>query len=409
MAAGRLGCSGDIEVFITEKCNDGSTSTDGKPHGKRVCTLTNVATVHWNRILDEISTAQIEIPVGVGTGGGSNPCCGCMALIEPWCHELNIARDGIPVWQGPVTRVTYGFNSVRVEARDFFGWLEKRIPIITLGTTGRPEDLFELTDLAVQVLNAAFSEDDPCVLKNIYQADLNNRPTYIGPIAVPVDNFPTFTGSYFDWMTTLSNLGLDFTIVGRRIVLGVDAADLPIAGVITDEHILGEISYTKDGDLMVNRIYSRYTGDDDAAQCEANAAAGKTPFNSVPCPALIDGPMYCYGPIEKVIEDASGGDLGLGIDAAIQIAQKYLNEGSIAPRTVEVPSGSKLSPDTPFDINELIPGMRVRVAISGLCIEVNSVFKLHEIIYNVDSSGNEEVGITLGPVDLTTGGTGGTI
>lgn len=393
MASGRLGCAGSIEVFVTEKC------LEDPKQGKRVCTLTNIGSLTWNRVLDLISEAEVTVPIGVGTGGGANPCCGCMALVEPWCHELNIARDGVPVWRGPITEVDYGYNSVVIRARDALAWLEKRVPIGVLANAATP---FELTDLGLDVLEGAFAEEDPCVLKYVYQADLNNRPTYIGPVSVSADNFGSFDQTYFDWLTGLSEIGLDFTVVGGRVILNVNSQDLPIAGVITDEHILGEIRVRKDGLLAVNRVYSRYTGDDDPEQCAANAAAGKIPAEfTVPCPAIVDGPKYCYGPLEQTLSDASGGDFANNVDTAIQFGQIYVNGTSVAPRTIEIPGGSQLSPDTPFDINELIPGMRVRAVLNNLCFVVNDVFKLTEVTYSIDADGNEAIGVTLGPLNDT--------
>lgn len=381
MAAGRLGCASETTAFVTFQC--------GTP---RVCTLTNAASITWNRVLDDISEAEVVVPIGNGIGG-VNPCCECLGDIEPWCHELHIVRDGVEVWTGPIHSVEYGYTTVTIRAKDVLSWLAVRIPI---GVFGNANNLQEITDLAKQILDLAFAEHDPCVTPYIYQTDLtpkNTRPTYLGPLAVSTQDFTAFDNYYIDWLHKLSDIGLDFTALGRRIILGVDAADLPIAGQLTDEHILGEISITKNGDLMANRVYVRYEKDDDAATCTANALAGNAVPATVPCPVLVEGPQYCYGPIDTVLPNQTA----TTVKIAKQIGQVYVNTTSIAPRTVNFPQGSKLSPDAPFDINELIPGQKIRLAITGLCLETFSEFKLTGIGFSLQSGGDEEITITAEP------------
>lgn len=389
--SGRLGCVDNISVYITWQCG-----------GPKVCSLESVSEVRWNRILDDISTAEVVIPTAVGTAGGVNPCCGCMGLIEPYCHELNIVRDGEVVWQGPVTTVDYKFNEVRITAEDVLGWTKVRVPQGSFGVTTATE----ITDIAKDMLeNAAFSEHDPCVVEFIYQTDLNNRPTYIGPIQLASDEFPAFEGTVFDWLTKLNDIGLDFTTLGRRIILGVDASDLPAIGTLTEEHILGEFSVKKDGTIMGNRIIVRYPGDDDPAICEANAeaAGGEGAAFTVPCPAIVPDPaeedFMCYGPIERTVSN----ELALDLNSAKAFGLISLSSSKTAPRVVEFPQGSKLAPSTPFGINELIPGTLIRVAVGNLCIPVNQVFKLTEVSYNLGPDGNEEVAISaVSPNDTGT-------
>lgn len=383
MASGRLGCAENTTAFVTFKC--------GAP---RTCTLTNAANITWNRALDKISEAQIVIPIAIGAGR-VNPCCDCLADMEPWCCELHIERDGVLVWSGPIVEIDYGYTQVTVHAQDYIGWLAQRVPLFPLVTATSPA--MEITDFAVSVLDGAFAEDDPCVLRNIYQTDIVNkgRPTYLGPIQLDPSQFPAYEGTYFEWLQHLSDLGLDFVAIGRRIILSVDAVNLPIVGTLTDEDILGEISVKKDGFLMVNRAYVRYKDDDTQAQCIANAKAGKVVAATVPCPAIVDGPKYCYGPIEKIYRDSAA----FNINTAKQIGQLYVNAGSIAPRTIEFPSGSKLSPNAPFDINQLIPGSRIKVAFSGLCLEVFRDFKLLEVGFNLQEGGDEEITVSLGPLN----------
>lgn len=402
----RLGCLSDLQVFVTDKCS-----------APRLCQLTNIVSVQWNRKLDEISEASITVAL-------SDPeCCECMASIEPWCHMIHIIRNGDIVWQGPVTRITYGYESVTIEARDILAFLEVTVPKGSYDNiTISNKNGGEITDLAVDILEIGFAERDSCFTANIVQTDLGNnpitgqpiRPTLFSDTLISEDNgFVAFEGSIFDWLTILAENGLDYTVIGLTIVLGVEATDLPAIGVLTDEHIRGEIAVSKDGYLMTNRVYVRYEGDDIAANCAANCGAGQvppiatcplcndagtnTPCYNTPCPATAEvANKSCYGPIERVFDNGEVGNF----TTAQQTANAYASVGSFAPRTVEFPGGTSLSADTPWDINSMIPGQRVNTAFTGICLDTFQVFVLQGVEYNLDADGDEEISISLGPLNV---------
>lgn len=390
----RLGCTTDISVFITGKC--------GKP---TVCRLQDMSNISWNRKLDDISDATVTIPLAIGAGG-KRPCCGCTGDLEPWCHELHIFRNGAEVWTGPITNITYGFTETRIDAKDVLVWTLFRVPELTLdytiNTDGTPvvagNGLTEVTDIALDILKLAYADEDPCVFDFIFQTDVEygKRPTpfVIGP------KFTKFSGSSFDHLTELASLGLDFTTLGRRIILSAAGTiDRKPIGLLTDQHILGEVAVSKNGLLMGNRAFVRYRGDDTAEQCAANAAAGLTPFQGFPCPALGQADEFCYGPLEILRDDTTE----FGIKTANITAAAYADAGKYAPRTLEFPFGTRLSPDAPFGINDLVPGYRMTVGLQNLCFDVFQDFRIQEVDYSYDVSGEEQIGLTLSNFDLVTG------
>lgn len=473
MAKGRLGCLDTIEAIITDQCG-----------GPRICALTNLASVSFNRVLDDISEAVVVVPLGSGVSN-TKPCCDCLDQIEPWCHELHIIRNGEEVWTGPVNKVTYGFTQVTIQALDVLSWLLVRVPqgvinnsvattslqsgtvdistlkgnetlaigdasnfflasstqsgTVTISTTsGTPpvtttvatltytgisgntltgvnsngstgtistgmtvtglSNGDEITDLGLQILNTAFDEHDPCVLDYVLQTDLDYRPTIYANTVVSSENFPAFEGTVYDWLTNLSELGLDFTVIGRRILLGVTQFNLPRLGTLVDEHILGEIEVAKDGNNMGNRVFVRYEQDTDAAQCLAQNPDIPAP----PCPSISEAGSVvgtedndinsiCYGPIERVFTDA----LSFNYTTAKQTGDSYVVNGQIAPRILTFPSGTKLSPDTPWTLNEMIPGTKVAVDIRNLCLDLHQDMRILEINYSLQVGGDEEISMSL--------------
>lgn len=402
-ATTRLGCLDSIDVYVTDQC--------GSP---RICSLTNVQDVSFNRVLDDISEAIVTVAVGSGVST-SKPCCDCLDLIEPWCHELQIIRNGELVWTGPIIAVTYGYEKVAIEARDVVAWTQVRIPIGKLDNVTAKDAsgniLYpngqEITDIAMDVLETAFNEHDPCVLDYVVQTDLNNRPTLFANTKVsPENGFSAFEGTVFDWLELLADNGLDYTTIGRSIVLSVENVNQAQLGTLRDEHILGEVEVTKDGYSMATRIWTRFEQDDNADQCEAQ----NPDLDSIPCPALSEAAnirnsvnerkgAVCYGPIERLFDDSAPFDY----TTAKQTGDAYIRDGSVAPRLVNFPSGTRLSPDTPWGINDMVPGQKIFTSLSGLCLEVHQPFKILEMTYSLSSGGDEEISISLGAFNILSG------
>lgn len=358
---GRLGCAVN-EAYITNKCGTG-----------RLCDLTDATSIFWERKLDDISTAEVIVAV---SGSVDDPCCLCLADVEPYCHELHITRDGEIVWMGPITSIRYSFDKVLIRADDVLGWL--RVAVLegdidyTTATGIGPADL---TTIAQDIIETALADHpvEPCVLDFII-------PILSGTVGER--KFVRFTDTAFDHLEALSNTGLDYTVVGRSIILGGDDLPTSAIGILTDDYIMGgAVEITKDGELMGNRFYVHFTGD-----------AGS--------PAAAEGDQECYGPIERLRPDTDG---LVDLASATQVAQAYLDAGRIAPRLIEFPPNTRLAPDTPWEISDMIPGQRIDVSLDRFCFPARQSFKLLEVSVKQEDGGDEEIGITLSPVNLITG------
>jgi hypothetical protein len=134
---------------------------------------------------------------------------------------------------------------------------------------------------------------------------------------------------------------------------------------------------------MANRVYVHYEGD------QGIPAIGQREENE----------RYCYGLIERVVD---GNGLAV-LEDAEDTADKMALEGFIAPRVIEIPEGSRLSPDTPFTINQLVPGARMDVAVTRLCLPLTQSFLLTGVTVDYSAGGEEAVGISLRPMNSLTG------
>lgn len=365
---GVLGCSQHV-AYIQDKCN-----------GPRLCELSDITELQYDRRLDDISEAFVIIPI---SGDSDDPCCSCLADVEPWCHQLTIVRelDGV-VWSGPVTKVTYGYNSVRIDAKDKLAWLQKRAIPVTI-TGNNPNTAKCLTTIAKEIIEAAMAEDDsPCLLDCIL--DMGDGLPFGTDRSR--EDFVAFGGpTAYDDLITMGNGGVDYTVVNQCILLtGESLPDVSI-GILTDEMIMGDVSIVKDGDLLANRFWMRYDQDDD---CAGHCIPQGSPY--CPCPAEATGAVECYGRVEKVID-------GIGMPNLISASvagQIYLNSSRLVPRTIEFPGETKLSPECPFELNDIIPGQRMDVALSKLCIPIYQGFKIQQLSVT-DGSDGESISVSL--------------
>jgi hypothetical protein len=375
-----LGCSQHV-VYIQGKCN-----------GARLCELSNVTQLTYDRRLDDISQAMVEIAI---SGDSDDPCCACIGDVEPWCHVLTIVREGDGVvWTGPVQKVFYGYDSVKIEASDKLIWLTARINEIAIDQFAGPGSITPLTDIAETIAQVAMADDgdSPCFMECVLNLG-DGLPVNADRSMI----FPAFDGpTAYDDFTRVADAGIDFTVVNQCLILGPEALPAVAIGTLLDEHILGEISVIKDGSLLANRVYVRYEGDDD---CENVCAPQHLPdpctppdyTECCPCPAVAEGEQECYGSVERLISNSLGIQT---LDMATTTAQTFLNASRIVPRRIEFPTGTRLSPDTPWGIQDMIPGQRIDVALSKLCFPVFQSFKLQQVSVE-DSADGEQISIDL--------------
>jgi hypothetical protein len=110
--------------------------------------------------------------------------------------------------------------------------------------------------------------------------------------------------------------------------------------------------------------------------------------------------QYCYGLIERVRST----DTALAnVESANIVAGIYLGATTTTPRLLDIPDGSQLSPEAPWPFSAMIPGVRVDVGVTRLCVPATQSFRLTGVSVRQTVTG-EEVGISLGPLNILSGG-----
>ena len=285
-------------------------------------------TIDWDRVMDNTALAEVVVRKRAG-------CTRELAQVDPWATEMRIWRDDKMVFEGPIVEYDERRDVATITAATVDTWMKYR----------HLEDVIDHevlpgvtpTSIAREIIEQAFDRDDPRVLeyldvrdggelitRKIGDADRTGAP----PNAE--QELRSLAGSFCDW-----------TVVGRRIIVWPDNYYLSNIGTLMPHHLLGD-------DWSI-----RVRGDDYGSEflMEGDAVLGRS-----------GGVNARYGLVEQTVRD----DTILDTTTADKGAQRLFDiRGARPPRWLVVGEGAQLSAEAPFDIDQLIPGVKLVVDISG--------------------------------------------
>lgn len=341
--------------------------------------VTPVASLFYSRKRDDISNAIID------TNGFGSDCCELLAGLRSWMHEVVIFRDGVRVWEGPITRITYAPDSVEIEAKDVMAYVYRRIMRQGYNDAWRIVNGVELGDTTVverasRITMNALAPDDPNILPYLTSF---NFPDDAPQSRVVPDYSRTAWEEVDDLAATA---GLDYVTVGRRIIYW-------------DTHRpIGRLPEMRDENFSDPPVVSEYG-------MQLATDFGVTNNNGVWGLASRDrGP---YGLIEQ-LASAYGESDGTATEALTPASRAALEktltsqaERNIAgrwptPLVVRVPDNSTLNPETNVGINQLIPGVWIPLRSQGTCRDVAQWQKL-DLVSVTEGSGGERISVTMSP------------
>lgn len=348
----------------------------------RVGEIRGLTHVDWERIRDDISTAQINVK------NWDIDCGNLLAQLQTWAYELVLVRDNgystDRVWEGPITLLTYKVDEVIIQAKDVMGYAYRRIIKQAMNDSGKGHGT-TVTDRAARVLRNTFAPDDPNVL------------AYLNVLARDDDSMqyrstPAYARTAFEEVDDMAaNSGLDYTVIGRSILLW------------GTRHRIGTLPEFKDVDLGAPPIVSEYgmSTANRYAVSDGNGIYGEATRLDV------SGNDSIYGLVEMVSSSwasDSTEDTGTytqeGLDTIRESFEGYA-ERSIADRypppvVVRVPDNTTLNPGTVLSIQQLVPGVVVPLRSTGTLRNVVASQKLDSMKV-VEEAGSETITITLSP------------
>lgn len=334
----------------------------------RIGEIIDLASLSWERVADDISFCDIKI---------ENPSVACEALLgqmEPARHEIVVFRDQQRVWEGPLTLVTYERDRVVLQARDVMHYAYRMAQ--SRDYDNRYPNNTSCIDRSMAQLRNDLGR------REVESPPINVVP-YLTPIAQTGDartsRFTTaFQKTIFDDIDDMAaNSGMDYTVIGRRIVLHDTDTALGQLPTLTDGDFIGNIIVTAYG--METATLAVVTG----ADGQYGAAGGSHPY---------------YGRWE-IVDDAY--DEEAGTDAPTQAelesqADRNLSGRIPTPIQVRIPDGSQLNPTAPIDLLDLVPGVLVPLRATLAGREFSQMQKLRKLKVSEDGSG-EKIQITLVP------------
>lgn len=322
--------------------------------GATVATAETLIEAEWSRVLDDTSAARIVVrPDG--------DCCQAMGRVRSWRHRLDLYREGIPVWSGPIITITWSAEEVQVVAADITAWLDRRVP--------HRDMRFVATDLSVvaeRLISDGFAPDDP-----------GHEVQIVGPSHVRGDReYEEDVGQTGDHLRDLLNTGIDMTTVGSRIlILPEDHCDR--VGSLGDDDFPEGLTVVEDGAALATRwVIHGNTNEDEAVKGVAGGTDGY------------------YRLLERVDEETSILDSG----SAAAAARSRLRASQPAPVFIDSQTAT-LSPDAPVEVASLVPGWCLDITSTATCRTIQQTMKLFALTVSETADG-ETVGVTIAPAGV---------
>jgi len=329
--------------------------------------LTEMSAVRWERIRDDISTAEVTIP--------THSCCQLLGDLRTILMELHIVRSGETVWQGPITRIEYEYDQVQIFAEDLL-WQAKRT-VITQGYDQTFPNITNVIDRMDWLLR------DQCFALH---GDPWNMVPGLTPIHFPgdprssrvVNAYQFYVWEDFDKYAEDS--GTDYTVVNRNVYYFDNHLAWNIIEPLAEQHLSQFPRVVEYGNELATRGYVT-NGQGQAGIAEIPEGIEEYGYIDFLTTNVQEGTVSPEATPEEV---ATWGDT-----ASHNIAERYP-----APVAVVVPENTTLMPGAPWDVADLIPGSWFEVNLTLLCRPINSWSRLNHLIVTEAAPEGETVQIS---------------
>ncbi len=340
----------------------------------RLWVLGPLVEVNWQRVRDDVSVASVTL--------AAPECLQDLSDLEPGRHELVIYRGDQRIWEGPITLVRYERGTVTVEAKDIMFYVQRLI------CRGGMDNAYPNIDTTVNRARNLLVQELP-------RMEALTPPVNVLPHLVTyhhVDDARTSKKTIPFQMTVFEDIddlaaksGIDYTVVGRSIVIHDTHLPLSRTPTVTEADFDGDVIVTAYGNELAT--FAAVTGAEGlygiAATENADPLTGVDPF---------------YG-LWEILDDAydEEGDSTAPDQSQLDSqAQRNLSGRYPTPVTVRIPDGSSLSPLSAVQIDDLVPGTQVPLVATLTGRKLSQMQKLDRLDVSETAAG-EEVRVTLSP------------
>lgn len=362
---------------------------------QRLFTLNDIESVRYTRTLDDISVGEVVI-----SGEACREQAELLGQVEPRRHELVIYRGDDRVWEGPIVSAEWGNDYVRFSARDVLEYLDAR-PITQYWPgpeNGGPELMGDRIEQIIRY-EMAWTYIAPGLSPQFVRpwdsggygsitpaidvlAHLEVRP---GTVITRTETYP-FEMTVYEHLSTLARGGLDYTTIGRKILIWDSRETIGQTRTMTTKDFAGNLKvYGSGQDLVgVQHVVASRDTDDGELPPTSTANVGS---------ALRD--TSYYGPWAK-IHSREEEDTAVSREALNTQALR-LSAGRIPlPTEIVVDGGARILLDDTLTIHSLVAGVDVPIVAVLAGRTMNQVQRFRHIGISETSSG-EEITASLNP------------
>lgn len=337
----------------------------------------------YKRVRDDISDCLFTASTT------DTKCCADFAKMEAGRHEVVIIRNGVRVWEGPITRIAFNSTSVTVAARDPWHYVYRTI------LRGEYNNAYPNIDFATDrvqaILTAELGRGWEALTPPIGVLPWLDIRTDVDTANTSRNTVPYEKTAWEEIDDMAARSGIDYTAVGRRLVVFDTDYVLGRTVPLTDKDI--------DGDLIVTQYGMNLCTYSAVTDGMGNWAA-----------TMVDeGPDPYYGPwemlettysVQDTMQCAAEGAQDAALGEMSEQTVRNLNNRYPSPIVVRIPDNSRLSPDCGLTIDDLVPGVRIPLSATQTCKKVKQEQKLDVVTFTLDQS-DEVITVTMSPAPGT--------
>lgn len=296
--------------------------------------------VQWGRRRDQWSTASVQFVKRPGTD-----CCGEISVVRTWRHELEVSRDGVVVWVGPIQRISENRTRIQIDAADRLVWLSRRV----LRGTRTMTDI-DPTRIFAAVLAEALGRYDTIPV----------RPALVdcGTTASLSWDFANRTTAW-DALRDILGVHVDATMVADILYAGPTTVPAGVVATLSEPDIVGDVDVIEDGDTVATVAHVR--------------AAGGLAATFPPEPSTAPLGDDWWGVIDGIVDRSTAATAA----EALAGARSAWRTRRHPPLFVSLPSAARLAPTAPVTVAQLIPGAQVTLSFTaGRCRPVTGRYEI---------------------------------
>lgn len=349
---------------------------------RRVSELVDLTEVRWTRVRDSASEASVRL-----VGRACHAQADRLREVESSRHELVIFRGTDRVWEGPIRQVQTTGSSAEIFALDVKEYLDYTSMSVEWEAPGSQTVLMgdRLEEIIVHELTTPYGMTTNSGTVVVPRWETISTPINVLPhldvrpgsiyTTAGAEAFEMKVGEFLD---DRADGGLDYTTVGRRLIIWDSAISLGRTRTLTDADFEGDIILTQAGDQHVSISHLSASRDEDDTR--VGHAGGENDY---------------YGVWETIVSQQSeSGSDDPNQTALNSQAQRALTHKTPVPLEMSIPAGLRLS-DT-LSVHDLVPGAIMPV-LAGMNIRPVSQDQMLDQVTVTEGPEGESISVKLSP------------